>query len=121
MSYEDFRKQATTDALSLQENIRSQAEIASDTGDGLVLARALANALIAVGQNYLAANATEEDVELFFEVYGRQPDDVAAWPVTILAGLRMQRIGPDSWQMICENTTETAVRYIRSKSSLAWG
>lgn len=121
MPYDDFRALAVADAASLQEQILSKAEIADEEGNGLVVARSLANALIAVGQNFLARTSTEDDVELFFEVYNRQPEDIASWPVTILAGLRMKKLTPEDWQFICASAAETAVRYIRSHSTLAWG
>jgi hypothetical protein len=112
---------AAVDASILQQRIQSETGIANDAGDGHVAARALANALVIVVQEYLEENSNEHDLDLFLEVNGRQPDDVASWPASILAGLRFRRISPEHWQSICERAVETAIRFVQSSSSLAWG
>src|SRR5262249_8603624 len=112
---------AAADAAMLQNRILAAAEITNVAGDGLVAPRALANALVKVVQEYLERNSNADDLELFFEVNGRQPDDVTSWPAAILAGLRLRRIPSVDWDSICGRAVETAVGYVRSSSSLAWG
>jgi hypothetical protein len=56
---------------------------------------ALGDGLVMEVQQYLDKVSTEDDVELFFEVYGRPPQkDEEAWVLAILADLR--RHGLDS-------------------------
>jgi hypothetical protein len=120
MSTDDTYLLAAADASMLQDRILVAAEIPDHT-DGGVAARALGNALVAVVQEYLERVSNEHDVELFCEVNGAQPEDVASWPVNILAGLRLRRTPPDDRHSICQSAVETAVRYVRASSSLAWG
>ena len=110
---DDLYRLAALDAKTLQDRILSAAGTAIDVSDGSVAALALANALLAVVQEFLERTSDEYDVELFFEVNGRQPDDVASWPVNILAGLRLRRTPADDWHAICERAVQVAVRRLK--------
>lgn len=48
----------------------------------------LGRSLVWFGQEYLAQNSDEWDVELFFETYGTPRSGVRGWPQAILEGLR---------------------------------
>jgi hypothetical protein len=81
----------------------------------------LGNGLIAVVQEYLEQNSTEDDLELFFEVHGRQPPDLDSWPQNILADLERHRIPLSERFVIQEQAVELAVKYVTTRSPLAWG
>lgn len=113
MSSDDLYRAAAMDAKTLQDRILSAAGNSIDVSDGRVAALALANALLAVVQEYLERTSDEHDVELFLEVNGRQPHDVGSWPVNILAGLRLRRTSADDQRSICERAVQLAVRRLR--------
>jgi hypothetical protein len=114
-------KTAAVDASMLQNRVLAAAGITKDDGDGHVAARATANALIVVVMEYLERTSNEHDVELFFEVNGRQPDEIEFWPINILAGLKMRQIKPDDLRVIYDQVVQTAKNYVSSSSPLAWG
>jgi hypothetical protein len=121
MTDDDLPARSAADASLLQSRILAAAEITDEAGGGRVAARALGNALVGVVQEYLERTSNEDDVELFFEVHGREPADLGAWPANILADLSRHEIPPDSQNGIRESAVQTAVRYVRSSSPLAWG
>ncbi|MDZ5444032.1 hypothetical protein U2F26_15005 [Micromonospora sp. 4G57] len=116
MSSDDLYRVAAMDAKMLQDRILSAAGSSIDVSDGRVAALALASALLAVVQEYLERTSDEHDVALFLEVNGRQPDDVASWPVNILAGLRLRRTPADDWHSMCQRAVQIAVRRLRPAS-----
>ncbi|WP_327041402.1 hypothetical protein OG400_30225 [Micromonospora ureilytica] len=116
MSANDLFRLAVVDATVLQDRIVTAAGVTVDAVDDRASARALANALIAAVQDHLEQTSNEYDVDLFLEANGRQPAEVASWPVTILAGLRMRRTSADDWRSICDRAVELAVRNIRAAS-----
>jgi hypothetical protein len=121
MTDPEVRARSVADASGLQVRILDAAKITETAGDGCIAPRALGNALVVVVQEYLENTSNEDDVELFFEVHGQEPEDLMAWPVNILADLRRHQIPPEDRRAICERAVETAARYIRSSSPLAWG
>ena len=124
MTDQDLRLRSAGEASELQSEIlAAAAEGVAKRADGeQIAARALANALVAVVQQYLRGHSSAEDVELFFEVHGRAPvDDPAAWPANILADLSRHQIPAQDMDTIRQSAVATAVRYIRSASPLAWG
>jgi hypothetical protein len=121
MLNDELYRMAAADASMLQGQVFSAAGITRDAGDRHVAARALGNALVVVVQEYLEQNSNEHDLELFFEVNGRQPDDIESWPVNILAGLKMRKLESGDLHGIYERAVQTAVKFVQSSSSLAWG
>lgn len=116
MSSEDLYRTAAMDAKTLQDRILTAAGPGVDVSDGRAPAQALADALLAVVQDYLAQTSDEHDVELFLEVNGRPPEDLAAWPVTILAGLVLRRTPAADRHAIGERAVQIAARRLRSAS-----
>ncbi|WFE56937.1 hypothetical protein [Micromonospora sp. WMMD712] len=114
ISPDDLYRVAALDAKLLQDRILAAAGSAIDVSDGRVAAQALAEALLSVVQDYLARTSEEYDVELFFEVNGRRPDDITSWPVNILAGLRHRRTPAADRHAICESAVQIAARRLRS-------
>ncbi|PTA45949.1 hypothetical protein [Micromonospora sp. RP3T] len=114
MSSEDLYRAAAMDAKTLQDRILTAAGPGVDVSDGRAPAQALADALLAVVQDHLAQTSNEHDVELFLEVNGRPPEDVAAWPVNILAGLVLRRTPAADRHAICERAVRIAARRLRS-------
>lgn len=106
LSADDAFRLAAVDATMLRDRISAAGDPVEST--------ALANALLAVVQEYLERTSNEYDLELFLEVNGRRPEDLASWPVTILAGLRLRRTPSDEYRAICERAVEIAVRRGRS-------
>ncbi|WP_327006608.1 hypothetical protein OHA72_04615 [Dactylosporangium sp. NBC_01737] len=113
--------QSAADAARLESEILAAAGRAPKGADELIAVRALANALVVVVQEYLEQHSNAEDVELFFEVHGRQPDDIEAWPANILADLSRHRIPADDRSTINVRAVRTATGYIRDSSPLALG
>ncbi|MEU7575829.1 hypothetical protein [Micromonospora sp. NPDC049240] len=115
-SFDDLHRMAAMDAKTLQDRILTAARPAIDVSDSQAVALMLAHVLLGVVQEYLERTSGEHDVELFLEVNGRPPADVASWPVNILTGLRLRQIPADDWHRICEQSVRTAVRRLRSAS-----
>ncbi|GAA4572577.1 hypothetical protein GCM10023176_35800 [Micromonospora coerulea] len=116
MSSDDLYRMAAMDAKMLQDRILTAAGSAIDVSDGHAPAQALADALLAVVQDYLGQTSNEYDVELFLEVNGRQPEDIASWPVNILAGLILRQTPMADRHAICESAVQIAARRLRSSS-----
>lgn len=116
MSSDDLYRTAAMDAKTLQDRILTAAGSSIDVSDGNMVAQALADALLAVVQEYLERTSTEYDVELFLEVNGRRPDDVTSWPVNILAGLVHRRTPAADRHSLCESAVQIAARRLRSSS-----
>jgi hypothetical protein len=116
----DYYKLGAEDAVLLERSVLAGAGLAADVGDGHVAARALANALVIIVQEYLEINSDEHDVELFFEVNGSPPPDIQTWPTNILAGLRFRRFPDEDRARLLERAVNVAVELIRSASPLAW-
>jgi hypothetical protein len=73
-------------------------------------------------QDLRARSAAEaRGLRAFFEVHGRQPDDVGSWPANIMADLHRHRIPAQDRRRIYDQAADTAVTLIRSSSPLAWG
>jgi len=113
----DLRRKSEADSHALQAQVSRATAV---PGPSKITARALANALVAVVQEYLKGASGAEDVELFFEVHGRAPADVSAWPGAILADLRRHDIPAAVRQAICELAATRAIGYIAGHSPLAW-
>jgi hypothetical protein len=117
----DLTRQSAADAKRLEVRILEAAGRPRGPENEQVAVRALGNALVVVVQEYLEGHSNSEDVELFFEVHGHQPDDLGSWPANILADLSRHRISPDDRRAIGERAVSTAAGYITSASPLAWG
>ncbi|HEV3172478.1 MAG TPA: hypothetical protein VGZ32_19185 [Actinocrinis sp.] len=118
MAGDDPRQQAEAESSALRRQIG--AAVAMPDGSD-VTARALANALVAVVQEYLERTSGPEDVELFFEVHGRTPTQVTSWPAGILADLHRHGISAQDRSVIRDRAAVRAIEYIASRSPLAWG
>ena len=114
---EDLLRQSEAESRALQAHVGQAAAL---PGPSEVTARALANALVAVVQDYLKGTSGTEDVELFFEVHGRAPQDVHAWPGAILADLHRHDIPAPARRTICDQAAARAIGYIAARSPLAW-
>lgn len=114
MSSDDLYRTAAMDAKTLQDRILTAAGNGIDVTDGRPAARALAEGLLAVVQDYLERTSNEHDVELFLEVNGTEPSDVTSWPVTILAGLMLRRIPVADRHAMCERAVQIAGRRLRA-------
>ena len=112
-----LRGESEAESRALQARI---SEATALSGPSVVAARALANALVAVVQDYLKDASGAEDVELFFEVHGRAPADVSAWPEAILADLHRHGIPAAVRQTIGELAAARAIGYVAGRSPLAW-
>jgi hypothetical protein len=109
---------AETESSALRQRICAAAALPPGSD---VAARALANALVAVVQDYLERTSGPEDVELFFEVHGHPPEAVARWPVNILADLHRHGISERDREIIQDRAIKRAIEYIAARSPLAWG
>lgn len=81
---------------------------------------ALGNALVFEIQDYLARTSTPDDVELFYEVHGRQPAESASWPLAILEDLRRHGLDATTAAPIVERALPRAAKLVRERSTLAW-
>ncbi|WP_110561801.1 hypothetical protein [Micromonospora arborensis] len=116
MSSDDLYRMAAMDAKMLQDRILTAAGRTIDVSDGHAVAQALADALLAVVQDYLTRTSNEYDVELFLEVNGSKPESITSWPVNILAGLSLRRIPTADRHAMCESAVQIAARRLRSTS-----
>jgi hypothetical protein len=118
MTGSDPQLGAEAESSALRQRICTAAAIPPGSD---VTARALANALVAVVQEYLERTSGPEDIELFFEVHGHPPEVVARWPVNILADLDRHGIPERDREKIHDRAIKRAVEYIAARSPLAWG
>lgn len=86
-----------------------------------VLGRALANALLIEGQLVLERVSTEDDIELFFEVYSREEPDTTEWARAILKGISGHTLDAATLRDVCEHATARAVGFVQQDSALAFG
>ena len=117
MPDDGLRRESEAESRALQARI---SEATALRGPSEVTARALANALVAVVQDYLKGASGAEDVELFFEVHGRAPADVSAWPGAILADLHRHSVPAAVQKAICDLAAARAIGYVVAHSPLAW-
>ncbi len=116
VSLEDGYRLAAVDALRLLDRIMAATDTGADEESRHGCALALGTALLAVVQEYLERTSNDHDVELFLEVNGRQPEEMVAWSVNILAGLRLRRIPTVEYRSICDSAVEVAARRLHSSS-----
>lgn len=81
---------------------------------------ALGNALVFEVQDYLTRTSTDDDVELFLEVHGRQPAEITSWPLVILEDLRRHGLDAARAAPLVDRALPRAAKFVRERSTLAW-
>lgn len=108
-------------AVDVDEWVRSVREASANDPDDETAMRALGNGLVVEFQLYLEAQSDEYDVELFFEVHGREPADLGEWIVNIAQDLHRHDLDAEQVSTVVDRACRRAVEFIDSGSSLAFG
>ena len=110
---------AQPDVTALVRAVMTLADVAGSEAERAATC-ALGHALVFQVQDYPTHTSTDDDVQLFFEVHGRQPAEITSWPLAILQDLRRHGLDATKAASLVERAVPRAAEFVRERSTLAW-